>query len=813
MSYYGHPYVITPQGYYYAPGHQAQQVQQAQRQQQPQQASAQHQQLADEERQALAYLQSVRRRREAAEAAMALEAKERQRAQAEREKALRAAAERHNALIQAARRERAVREALERERQREAAFQQALQAHQAQQVQAAIEAERRRQTAAAEAYARALREHRERSQHRQEPSPPPRANQPLPAQSLPAQPDPTHQPQAQTQPQEADDEVDLDGINALLGQLFGFNLATEPTEEPPAPKPKKEEPKTEAPKPTEVPQPAETPKPVEKAIPAAPKAEDAAPKKDDESPELPEDLNELLNQFLGLNVAPAAEGERGNPKASQQLVGNAVGDLNAFLAQYGLEFVPESEDESEDEAPESTKADEPTFKITNEAGWAALPTENDKNASRSAATTAALADPTSSTAVAPAPASKITAERDAPAPPKEGRPRQASREPDEEAPFTSTLGSYQDLPPYLRDILSQMEAALCEEHPDDCECDPETRTPCAHGTDGKPCAAHKQRYRRERAMAKKRASKERREQRRANMFASTLEDTDAAGFPGGASANDTFLHHEVYAQAAASGAAVEHEAAEANVSAQEAREEAIPRGEPGWAVDEHRAAAEQAAAAGTSQLHAPEPIPAPSQASIDAKEAKQEAIPTEASTAEVAEHREVAEEAAATKHQQLHADAPAFHPKSEKKAEDLKPSSPEAQEAFQKLNAISQQLKATCDKFTFPRNLSFSPSLADATQPPLLYTRNNHAYHAQAHSLMQLLLAVDGVQSHGDKAVRQLRKAVVKQIEGALNDLEKGRDAKWAEVKERRERGESDDDEDDWILTGDTTDATSDLEA
>ncbi|CAK9783199.1 hypothetical protein CC85DRAFT_287564 [Cutaneotrichosporon oleaginosum] len=798
MSYYGHPYVI-PQGYYYP--------QQAGRQPQTPvpAASASAEQLALEERQALAYLQSVRRRREAAEAAMALEAKERQRAQAEREEALRAAAERHNALIQAARRERAIREALERERQREAAFQQALQAHQAQQVQAAIEAERRRQTAAAEAYARALGEHRQRSQRSlptQAPqcqiaapfSPSPLAKVQQPAAFAP-RPETTLQPH---------DEVDLDGINALLGQLFGFNLATEPTEEPPVPKPKKETPQTKA----EPSMPADEAKAATSPPQTAPATAQPAARKDDA--ELPEDLNELLNQFLGLNVAPAAEGERSNLKASQQLVGNAVEDLNAFLGQYGLEFVPESESESDSEyqTPKTSvdTQDEPKAKITNESGWAVLPAENDKNAKSAAPTV------TPANTAQPTPPTQLTAERDAPAPPKdkEERHRQASREPDEEAPFTSTLSSYQNLPPYLRDILSQMEAAMCEE--DQCECNPETRTPCVHGPDGMPCAAHRQRTRRERALAKKRAAKERREQRRAKKFATAQDDKDAAGIPLGASPNDTVVHHDVYAQAAAAGAAVEHEVADANVSAQEAREEAIPENEPQSVVDEHRSVAEQAVAAGTSQLHAPHPT-TESQEKIDAREEQQEAIPSEASKTDIAAHREIAEEVAAKPHSELRADAPAFQSKSDKKTKDAQPSSPEAEESVQKLNAISQQLKATCAKFKFPRTLSFSPSLADATQPPLLYTRNNHAYHAQAHSLMQLLLAVDGVQSHGDKAVRNRRKAVVKEIEGALNDLEKGRDAKWAEVKARRERGESDDDDDDWILTGDTTDATSDLDA
>ncbi|GMK56523.1 hypothetical protein CspeluHIS016_0303630 [Cutaneotrichosporon spelunceum] len=781
MSFYGHPYVITPQGYYYAHPQRAQQQQQ----------QVQHpgNDLALEERQAMAYLQSVRRRREAAEAAMALEAQERQRAQVEREKALRAAEERHNALIQAARRERAIREALERERQREAAFQQALQQHQAQQVQASIEAERRRQTQAAEAYARALAEHRERAAPRQ-----PQTSAAPPSQTKDAT-------EPEKEQNEDDSGVDLDGINALLGQLFGFNIATEPTLEPPAPKPmKEEEPKKVEAKP-------ETPKAVTPA-PATPKetSKDVAPKEDrenDDGIQLPEPLNVLLNQFLGFDVGPAAEGERGNPKAPQQLVGNAVGDLNSFLSQYGLEFVPDSDSEDEDEAPttEAPKIEPPKLPLTSEGGWAQLPSENDKNAKAKAEAPKAVEGSKAETKAAeaskdddPRPSAATMAALGLPVAPavpatpkKEERPRQAAREPDEDAPFTSTLGSYQNLPPFLRDILSQMEAAMCDEH-SDCSCDTTTHTPCAHGWNGGPCVTHRQQKRRERAIAKKRATKERRDARRSKKHASGQESVDEAGIPYGASADDAVVHHDVYAQAAAAGEAGEKDIAQANLKAEEERQAAIPKGEPQEVVDLHRSAADDAAVVGKDHgLHETKPAP-----KDDAPEA-------------------------AGQHSQLHADAPAFHPKSESKGKEkakksAKPTSPQAVESLQKLDAISKQLHDTCEKFEFPRHLSFAPSLTDASQPPLLYTRNNHAYHHQAHSLMQLLLAVDGVQSHGDKSVRHRRKEVVQEVEGALNRLEKGRDEKWQEVKARRERGESDDD-DGWVLTGDSTDMTSDTEA
>lgn len=820
MSFYGHPYVISPACYpqqQHGHQHPFQQrtpspafAQQQVQQRAPQASQADMAALANEERQALAYLQSVRRRREAAEAAAALEARERARAQAEREAALRAAAERHNQLIQAARRERALREALERERQREAAFAQAMQARRAEQVQAAIEAERRRQTAAAEAYARAVAEHRQRAAA---PQAKPQAQAQAPAQ-------PQTQPQAQTQPQTHDhahpqtqeefEEFDLDGLNGLLGQLFGFNIASQPVDAPREPSEVKKPAEKPAEKKTEE-KPKETP--AATSEPSAPDtttvAKEAAAKHTDDGSELPEELNALLNQFLGLNIAPAEEGERGNPKAPQQLVGNAVQDLNAFLSQYGLEFVPEDETDTEEEEA----SEPPHFRVTNEAGWAALPTENDKNAAKPAASTEdkKAAEPTSTPAAATTATATETPKPKPTSTDKPRLPRQASREPDEDAPFTSTLGSYQQLPPYLRDILSQMEFALTgeeHEHDAECGCNPETRTPCARGEDGRPCAAHRRKHRRERMMEKKRQSKERKQARLAKRFGEATEDKSgsAGGIPAETSDAVAKEHQNVFADAAR---AATHD----KVSAEEAKKEAIPADASVADVKAHRSIAEQAAE--EVREH-----PIDVSKVVAAQEAREEAIPKDVSGAEVAEHRSAAAEAAkaarveSAAHSQLHADAPAFKPKAEKQKQQkqFKPSTPEAEAAIKTLDGIEAKLQEMTSSFKFPRSLAFAPSLADVTQPPLLYSRNNTAYHAQAHNLMQLLLAVDDVQSGGDKAVRQRRKQVVKEIEAALNGLERKRDDAWAEVRARRERGESDESEDEWAV-GNTTDATSDLEA
>lgn len=43
--------------------------------------------------------------------------------------------------------------------------------------------------------------------------------------------------------------------------------------------------------------------------------------------------------------------------------------------------------------------------------------------------------------------------------------------------------------------------------------------------------------------------------------------------------------------------------------------------------------------------------------------------------------------------------------------------------------------------------------------------------------------------------MRKLRKSIVKDVEGAIETLERKRDEIWKEVKERRERGEESDDE------------------
>lgn len=114
------------------------------------------------------------------------------------------------------------------------------------------------------------------------------------------------------------------------------------------------------------------------------------------------------------------------------------------------------------------------------------------------------------------------------------------------------------------------------------------------------------------------------------------------------------------------------------------------------------------------------------------------------------------------------------------------------------LSSIASELDLVQKSFTFSTHLSFStnPSLTESTTssnspaPALLFNRTNRPYHSQNHKLLQLLLQADGIASAGDKEVPEVRKEVVKAVEGAIEGLEKRRDEVWKEVLERRERGD-----------------------
>lgn len=824
---YNTPYFAQPAYYRQAVPQQQnnQAVQLRSNQQQVAQPGA-AQQLAEEEAQVLAYLQSVRRRREAAEAAAALEARQRAQAQKEREAALKQASQRHAELVAAARRERAIRETLERERAREAAFAQAVQARRQEAIQQAVEEERKRQAAAAEAYARGVREAKERAARSQQQAQKAKAVQ---------QPKPTAATAAALEAPSADEnasQADLDALNELFGALFGFNLSNDDKKE------QKQEQK----------QPA-APKPVAQAKQVAAPAK-SADHEDDGYAGLPADLNDLLSQFLGLEVSPAQANEVAqNP--SKEIVGNAVGGLNEFLSQYGLEFVPDSDDEDHAEeeeaaapqqaqqvqqtqATQKSQQSQPQQKAPT-CGWWVPEAGSQQTESKPAPKAVTKPEPAQTPAAAakpaeqPKPVEKAESAA-APSPPVPNRQRSISK-PDYDAPFTSTLGNYQNLPPFLREILTNIEGALAEDDKNLANVDRRK---------ARKQKAHERRQQRAQARAEHRAvaddaaeeGKEIEEHRNVAAAAAHVgkeveadhayqkdekrvgkdepQNRDVAAAAAGKD-EPRAIFQDAAEDAAQVGKKVEDEGAykkdEKNVGknvdqtrdvAQAASAEASHRtvadaaAAKGAAVEEHRDAYIDAAKVGkkVEQQHAFE------------KDAANVAI-------NVDQNRTIAADTKPQPHASKHK-----HKAKKSKAKnaappyDPKTASPEAQAAFKELEGIKGKLTKLNGDFKFPAKLAFAPSPTDATQPPLLFNRTNLSYHAQANALLQLLLEVDGVQSGGDRSIRGVRKDLVTRIEDSLSELEAKRDARWAEVKERREAGESDD-EDDWDADATTEDESS----
>ncbi|KZT50903.1 hypothetical protein CALCODRAFT_423845, partial [Calocera cornea HHB12733] len=109
------------------------------------------------------------------------------------------------------------------------------------------------------------------------------------------------------------------------------------------------------------------------------------------------------------------------------------------------------------------------------------------------------------------------------------------------------------------------------------------------------------------------------------------------------------------------------------------------------------------------------------------------------------------------------------------------------------LHAIGDKLAALLSGFQLPETLDFDlaslgypgsgrgdESEQGAEQeeekvpiPKLLYTARNKPVHAQEHQLTLLLQELDGVESHGESAIRMRRKALVGRVEAALRELER----------------------------------------
>ncbi|KAI0830325.1 hypothetical protein BC628DRAFT_1474239 [Trametes gibbosa] len=109
------------------------------------------------------------------------------------------------------------------------------------------------------------------------------------------------------------------------------------------------------------------------------------------------------------------------------------------------------------------------------------------------------------------------------------------------------------------------------------------------------------------------------------------------------------------------------------------------------------------------------------------------------------------------------------------------------------ITSVEDALRKLESTFEFPPHLDFvnpvpadAPSVAenstDSDEPgPLAYTPNNSPVHAYEHALSELLTQLDAVESNGDLSVRGRRKEVVREVERALEEIER-------RVEESRER-------------------------
>jgi len=203
-------------------------------------------------------------------------------------------------------------------------------------------------------------------------------------------------------------QADLDAFNKWIGALFGLQLPTDDTAAPAEEKataPVEKKDTTSAP--------VEKSAPVVESTPVAEPTPVAKPAAEEKKSEFPEAINDLLSTFLGLRVDPESKlGEAVSNKVNKVPEG-----LNEFLNQFGLEFSPDQPEEKKEEKKD-------------EAGPSAIPTP------------------------APAPSTCATPKS---APSSSAQPH--SRGPVDLAEYLS--GSH-GLPPFVRDILGNVELAFKE---------------------------------------------------------------------------------------------------------------------------------------------------------------------------------------------------------------------------------------------------------------------------------------------------------------------------------------------------------------
>lgn len=103
------------------------------------------------------------------------------------------------------------------------------------------------------------------------------------------------------------------------------------------------------------------------------------------------------------------------------------------------------------------------------------------------------------------------------------------------------------------------------------------------------------------------------------------------------------------------------------------------------------------------------------------------------------------------------------------KSPPLSPSSKSAASALNVIQDIRSALTKLSSGFTFPSSLDFSDDEPDG----LAYTPANAPVRVYQHALDNLLAQLDAVETDGDEDVRVVRRAAVKEVEKAIEDVER----------------------------------------
>lgn len=117
--------------------------------------------------------------------------------------------------------------------------------------------------------------------------------------------------------------------------------------------------------------------------------------------------------------------------------------------------------------------------------------------------------------------------------------------------------------------------------------------------------------------------------------------------------------------------------------------------------------------------------------------------------------------------------------------------------ALRTVKSLSSQFEQLRDNFQRPNKLDFQgpgseiitvdvhcpPASLPPTLPKLAYTSTNVPLHGYVESLNRLLVALDAVESHGAREVRDVRKQVVRMVEQEASAIEQW----WKNMWERRD--------------------------